>query len=497
MSANVTSSKKVLINSVVYTCSGLLQKCFGMFLLPLYTAYLTTEDYGIQSIANSFINTMSFIAAFSLFSAVLRFYVDLKEDEEKLKRFYGSMSLFVFLSSIGFGILLTIFRAPLSRYVFSGVDYYPVILVCLISLVFSCQHTIYGHILRSQQRAVKASVFGLLYFLTTVCLNIVLVVGMKMGAVGVLVATAISNFLYTAYFVIEMSIKRTIRFCLDWGLIKEALKYSIPIIPHNLSTNIAQLISKVFISGTHSLADLGVYTVAVQFGHVADTIQTYVNSAYGPWLYENLKEQREGYKANIRKTVKMIIMVIGLFLIGIVFFAQDYILLFVNEEFAAAWRYVPFIVAVYAIKTVYYFYVNVLFYHKEASRKLFIATLSSSFLDIVLAALLIPCLGVYGSILAEGIAMLLRVSIVFFISTMYEKIGLYIRDFVVNFFVIIFFMSVGLAPSFFVFGEAFSLVNFAYKLVVIGIYCLIILGCYRREVLAVLKRLNRKMGHCK
>ena len=489
---SVKSSQRVLMNSVIYTLSGLLQKCFALVLLPLYTTHLTASEYGVQSIANSFINTMSFIVSFSLFSAILRFYVDLKNDKDKLKRFYGSISLFVFLSGIVFGVFLTIFREPLSKYVFSGIDYYPVILVSLISLVFTCQHTIYDRILRSQQKAMKASVFSLIYFFTSVFLNILFVVVFKMGAVGVLTATLISCLLYTLYFVIEMLINGTIQFCLDWSLLKEALKYSIPIMPHNLSTHIAQLVSKLFISGSTSIADLGLYTVAVQFGHMADTIQNYVNAAYGPWLYENLKEREEGYKKLIRRTVKMIIAVIGLFFLGIALFAQDYILLFINASYATSWRYVPWIVTVYSVKTIYYFYVNILFYHKEASRKLFIATVSGSILDICLAALLIPHFGVYGSLIAEGIAMLLRVSIVVLMSRRFEHIGLRIRDFVLNFIIVMVFMVSGFALSYFVYGDQFSIVNFLYKVLIILIYCAFVFFGYRKELCIFLNRLKAK-----
>lgn len=124
----------------------------------LYTVYLTTEDYGINSVITSFISTASFIVAFSLFSAVMRFYVDLKEEPEKLKRFYGTISLFVFFSGTAFAVVLTIFRQITSKYLFSGIDYYPFILVALISLVFNCEYTIFDNILRSQQRALKSSI---------------------------------------------------------------------------------------------------------------------------------------------------------------------------------------------------------------------------------------------------------------------------------------------------------------------------------------------------
>ena len=137
-----SDSKRVISNSIIYTISGLLQKCFSFFLLPLYTAYLTTEDYGITSLSSTFIMTMSFIVSLSLFNSIMRFYVDYKQDQTKLKRFYGTVSNFVLLSSLLWFVLLTIFRRPLSHFVFTDIDYYPIIAVTLLSLAFNCQHSI-------------------------------------------------------------------------------------------------------------------------------------------------------------------------------------------------------------------------------------------------------------------------------------------------------------------------------------------------------------------
>lgn len=464
------SAVRVLLNSVIYSCSGLLLKCFSFFLLPLYTTYLTTEDYGINSVITSFIATSSFIVAFSLFSAIMRFYVDLKDDEKKLKRFYGTIVTFVFLSSIVFAVILSILREPVSKYLFSGIDYFPLIFVGLISLIFSCQHTIFDNILKSQQKAMKSSVCSIAFFFLSVALNIFFVVYLRLGAVGTLLATLIAYAVYTIYFVIEMSITHTIEFCIDWKLLKSALKYSIPIMPHNLSTQIAMLLSKVFISGSGSLSDLGVYTVAAQFGNISDTIQSYVDSAYGPWLYEKLHNREAEFKKVIRSNVNLLISVIGFFFVGISLFAQDYIVLFIEESYVGAWKYVPLIVSVFAIKTAYYFFVEVLFYYKDASRKLFWATLSSSFMNIILSYFLIPKWNVYGSILADAIAMLLRTAIVIAISKQYENVGLKTVDFIKNFFVVESFIILGLFLSITKYQTTFSILNFGYKILVTAAY---------------------------
>ena len=477
-----TAPQKVVLNSVIYSVSGLLMKGFSLFLLPLYTVHLSTEDYGVTSIAGSFTTTMSFIVCLSLFSAIMRFYVDLKDKPQTLKRFYGTVVTFTLMSGVAWFVLLTIFRSPLSKCVFSGVDYYPVILICLVSLIFNIQHTIYTNILKSQQKALKSSVLSIVYFFLTVSLNIYFVVVENMGAVGVLLATLIVDVLFFIYFIWDMVKRGAICFCLDFPLLREALKYSIPIIPHNLSTQIALLISKVLIGGSTSLSAVGVYSVATQFGNIADTIQGYVDNAYGPWLYEKLHSHDEGYRQTIREFANLIISVIGLFFIGISLFAHDYIVLFVDKSYVDAWLYVPLIVTVFGIKTAYYFYVEVLFYFKQASKKLFWATLTSSFLNILLSAVLIPISGVYGSILADALSMLVRVAIVIVISKRYDDVGLRVFDFIRNFVIVEAFTAVGLLFSITKYRTEFSGLNFVYKVAIVMIYIIVSVLVNRKAI---------------
>jgi len=490
-----SSGKKVLVNSVIYSFSGLLLKCFSFFLLPLYTSYLTTEDYGITSVAASFLTTLGFVVTASLFSAVMRFYVDLKDDERRLKRFYGTVTVFTFISGIFWSLLLCLLKDVLRKYIFSGIDFFPLILVCILSISFHCQHHIYDNILKSQQKATKSSLINIAYFLLSVTLNIVFVVGLGMGALGVLLSTLISNIAYTLFFLIDMICGRAITFCIDLPLLKGALKYSIPIIPHNLSTQITVLVSQVFIGGSVGLSSVGLYSIAAQFGNIADTVQTYVNQAYTPWLYEKLHDSEEGYKTTIRQIVRLLTLVIGLFLLGITLFAEDYISLFLDSSYSGAQKYVPLVVAVFAIKITYYFYVSVLLYFKRASKFLFIATLSSSLINILLSAIFIPLWGVYGSIAGDLIGMILRVAIIIFVSKHFENVGLRVRDFVLNLFIIFAFMFAGLFFSIFKYHGAFSLFNFGYKVLITLLYVGLVFFLYRNQIFGFLNRFKeRKKG---
>ena len=307
-----------------------------------------------------------------------------------------------------------------------------------------------------------------------------------------LLAGLLANILFFVVFMIDMIRTRAITFCIDFPLLKEALKYSIPIMPHNLSTHIATLLSNVLIGGTASLASLGVYSIAAQFGNIADTIQSYVDSAYGPWLYEKLHAKEQAYKNSIRNTSKILSSVIGLCFLGIALFAQDYIILFLNPAYLEAWKYVPFIVFRFAIKTMYYFYVEVLFYYKKASRMLFVATLSSSLLNVGLSAFMIPLWGIIGSITADVISMVHRVSIVIVISKQFDDIGLRVWDFVKNLLIVVAFIVAGSTLSVFYFPNTFNWINFAYKILVVCVYVAVMALSYGKQIKQFLDTFNIK-----
>ncbi len=493
MRDTMQSSRKVISNSAIYTISGLMLRCFSFFLLPLYTAYLTPADYGITSIANSFISTMSFIVALSTYSAISRFYIDYKKELDKVKRVYGTISTFVLLFSILWGSVLFFFRDVLIRSVFQNIDFFPVVLLCLISLLFFCQHTVFSTVLVSEQRALKSSVLNVIYFFVNLGLNVFFVVVLHKGAVGVISATLIANLLYTVYFYIDLLLHKSITICIDFKLLKEILKYSIPLLPHNLSSSIAVLVSKVLIGDSSALSTVGIYSIASSFGDISDTVQGYINTAYVPWFFEQIHEKNDGYIQTIRNVVKALCAITSFFFIGISLFSHDCILVFLNKSYSEAWKFVPFIVGVYAIKTAYYFYVSILFYDKKASKMLFTATLTGSVINVFLSYFIIPIWGVYGSIAADAIGMIIRTGIVIIISQRFDKEVLSYKLFAINFAVTLAFIILGIGPAYVIGINHFSLLFFAYKVFVFTGFVVFVYYTNRETIKPDITALKRKL----
>ena len=483
----MAGKNKVIENSVLYTFSALLVKAVSFLLLPIYTRFLTPEDYGITNLAFGFIEVATYIVAFSLYSAVVRFYSDYRDDSEKLRRFYGTAVTFLSLSSVVFLVLGIIFNKVIISWFFEGIAFYPVVLIILLTMTFFSLHVMHQSILQGLQNGRKLTIINLTVFGFQVSLNLLLVVFFSLGAVGVLLSSLIINVGYSVFMVYDLRKSRLITFCIDRALLKEALAYSVPIMPHNLSTVIASFASRVFINNSGSLSAVGLYGVATQFAMLIDTVQSAVNQAFAPWFYEMMKSEDEVSRVDVVSLSRFLLIAYSLLYMCIGLFSQEMIIIMASKKYVMAWTTIPILVVAFSVKSIYYFYVNILFYYKDASRKIFIATILGSFADIMIAFELVPRYGMYGAAVSFLIAKIAVVTIVVFMSRKYRNIGYRIPDMLRTLIPSLLFMGAGLYFSYTRYLTEFNWMNLLYKMAVLAAYLLFVYLINREMIDSILK----------
>lgn len=466
----MNTKNKVLENSFFYVFSSLLTKAIAFFLLPVYTFYLTPEDYGIINLMNSFNEVALFVVGFSLYSAAIRFYTDYKDDRVKLKRFYGTIFLFIFISGIVFAALGFIFNRLLISWLFKSISFYPIVLISLLTLIFFSLHILHQFILQGMQQGKKLTVINLSVFGLQISLNLYLIIVLKLGALGILLATFIINVGYFIYIVLDLKRNNLITFCIDINILKEALKYSIPIMPHDLSTQIASFASRVFINQSGTIGLVGLYGVASQMGALIDSIQTSVNQAFAPWFFNSVHNVTGERKIEIINFSTFLLFIYTFIYLGIGLFSQEVILLMTTEKYVQAWTVIPIFVVAYSIKSIYYFYINILLYYKEAARKIFFSTIAGSLTDIILASILVPIWGIYGGAISFLIAKIIVVGIIVMMSKSYNNIGYRVIEMLKIVITSLLFLSTGLYFSYTKYVTVFSWHNLLYKLTILLVY---------------------------
>lgn len=491
----MSSKKKILENSILYTLSSLLVKALGFLMLPLYTYFLTPEDYGVVNLANSFIQVMIFLISFSMYSAAVRFYADYKEDKEKLKNFYSSMINTILITGAVFTVLGLYFNDFLSNTFLKGIDGAPIIVIALLTTTFLSLYTMHQKILQGMQLGRYLTLLNIITFLATLLIKVFLIVVLKLGAEGFLLAQLIINVAYSIFMLIDLRKKSLYEVVIQKDLLKEALVYSIPLVPHNLSNQIASFFSRVVLSRSNTMSSVGLYSIAMQYGALIDMIQTSVNRAFQPWFYEMMNKGDESSKKETVEFSYMLLVGYSFIYMTIGLFSQEVILLMTEDSYLEAWRVIPIFVVGYSIKSLYFFFANVITYDKKAVRKLFLSTLIGSLADVILAFILIPRFGMNGAALAFVIAKLVVVMITIYISKVSYDIGYKVTRMAAIIIPSLVFMGAGLYFSYTTYGDVFSWMNIIYKISIFHLYILFIYITNKKSIhkLLISRKVHQKV----
>lgn len=466
----MSGKKKVIKNSILYSFSAVLVQGINFLLLPIYTLFLSPADYGVTNLVNSFIQVAIFLIAFSLYSAVLRFYTDYKNDSYKLKRFFSTIINFVCVSGLFFSILGFVFRNLLSIWFFKGIEFFPIILISLLSMIFVSLYTLHQSIVQVMQQGKKLTIINICVFGLTVILKLFFLIILDLGVTGFILAQLLVNIGYFAYIVFDLKSNGFYSLTIDFSILKESLKYSLPLMPHNLSTRLATFTSRIFINNSGTLASVGLYSIAMNFGSLIDLIQTSINNAFQPWFFDMLNTKNSKNKDDAIKFSYVLLSLYSIMYMVIGLFSQEAVMIMTSEKYIESWKVIPILIAAFSVKSIYYFFVNIVMFHKEASRKLFIATIFGSFIDIILAYVLVPSFGMYGAGVAFLIAKVTIVIIVVLLSKKYDRSYSFFRmiKIIIPSLVI---MNIGLIFSYTKFTDEFDVFNFLFKLFVLLFYC--------------------------
>ena len=92
----MSREKKLLKNTMIITVGKICTQLITFFLLPLYTALLTTEEYGIVDLLNTIVSLLLPITTLQLEQALFRELIDERNNETKKRTIISSGSLTVF-----------------------------------------------------------------------------------------------------------------------------------------------------------------------------------------------------------------------------------------------------------------------------------------------------------------------------------------------------------------------------------------------------------------
>jgi len=254
-------------------------------MVPLYTFYLSPDDFGYYDLIISTVSVILPIITIQIYDAMYRFMLDKEDINEKKDIVRISMRCLLFSL-----IILNCFAFILS--LISDIQY---LFLIVLYLNLSIINNFYDQILRGfklNKLFASINIFKSLILLT---LNVVFITKFKLGVAGLLVSSIISMSIGIVILESKVKMIKLIKYRKKNSkqTLLEMIKYSLPLIPNSINWWIVSLSDRYIINMVLGVAANGVYAIANKFS----TIIVFINDIfYMAWKESAIDESREADK---------------------------------------------------------------------------------------------------------------------------------------------------------------------------------------------------------
>lgn len=257
--------KSLLKHSSVYGAANLLSKGIGFLMIPVYTHYLSPSDYGTLELLDLTINITTMFIGMGLGSAIIRFYHKYENTEEKNEVFTTAL-IFVSLSCILVVILLEFLSFYFAKLILGNSGLFRYFQIVFVAMGLQTISTVPESLLLASKQSVKFSLISIATLISYITFNILFLVVLKMGIVGILLSMVITKIFNTSSLIIITFKKINLRF--DLNKLKEMISFGMPLIPASLSMFVIHFSDRFFIKQFCTLNEVGLYSLGYKFGMI-------------------------------------------------------------------------------------------------------------------------------------------------------------------------------------------------------------------------------------
>ena len=481
----INNLKNILRHSVVYGISNIAQKASGIVLLPLFTHFLSVEEYGRYGLL--FITTVIISQSLVLgqSSSVIRYNNSANYYNQKKSIFFTLTSL-VTAVTVVFVVLSEIYIVEISSWLGSLEDFKIPVRVCIYIIAVVTINNVLLSKIRADEKSVLYTISGIVKILIQIGFTIYFLVVLQMGLVGVLLGQLTGEI--STILVVTPSLLKKIEFKFERSIVKDSLRFGLPLVFSAVAINLLNGSDRYIIKFLIGEKVLGLYELGYRVAGVINMILIIpFNLSLLPMAYKVY--QTEGDKDYYKKLKTYLALVLVWAGLALSLFSKEIVELFaLNPSYYSAYEVVPFIILAYII----YGISTISSLGMFLSGKNFYMALITMFcagINIGLNFWLIPQFGIIAAAINTVIAFFIQDLLTILASNKYYRIKY-------EYFKLtkIFLTGIGLYYLAINILYGSLLIDILIKLVlsiIFPVLCLV-LGCFEKRELAVIKKIGLK-----
>ena len=363
-------------------------------MLPIYTRYLTPADYGAVELLGMALEITGILVGLRISQAMFRYYI-LENDNHQKKVIVSTVLLTVIIAG-GFGSLLLYAGSNYLVYaIFGNLEYLTEFKLFALTLVTNAISAAGLSYLRARQKPLFFVSVGIASLAIQVMLNIYFVVHLELHVRGVVYSAMLSGAIVAVF--LSMYVIHKTGFHYSREVLARLVRFIAPLIIASIGAFYVAYADKYFIRIFTSLADVGIYSLAVRVSSVLSVAFEAFNMSWGADRFEIVK--RENARIIYEKVFRILNMALILTGAGLSIFARDFFYIMTHPEFYPAGNIVPIMVMA-SIVRIYTTYCNFGALYNEQTRIMAEASWSKAAVSTVFYLTLIPSAGIMGAALA-------------------------------------------------------------------------------------------------
>lgn len=389
----MSKGKDLAKNTAIVSIGKICTQLITFFLLPVYTAVLSNEEYGVVDLLNTLTSLLLPIATLQIEQGIFRYLLDCRENKEKQTTLITTVSKFILVQS---AICILIFLCA-SPFIHNEYKYF-LMANLLMGILSSISLQICRGLGDNKTYAVGSFITGAL----TVILNVIFIVVFKWGAYGMLIATAISNLLCAIYVFVKKKIYKYIDIKQnDKKLLKDIIKYSVPLIPNMISWWIVSASDRTIISAVIGVAQNGIYSAANKFSGIFSTLYSVFNLTWTESASININsEDRDEF---FSKIFDFIVRFFGSLCLGTIAVMPFVFGILVNEKFAESYYQIPILI-LGSVFNILVSFLGSVYVAKKLTKEIAKTSIIAAIINIVVNIALINQIGLYAASISTVIA---------------------------------------------------------------------------------------------
>nr|WP_277623118.1 oligosaccharide flippase family protein [Lactiplantibacillus plantarum] len=377
-----TKAKKLINNIGIFAIGNLGSKLISFILIPIFTRYMGTAQFGQVDLITTTINMLLPVVALSVADAVFRFVMDKNSDQ-----------VAVFTNGLSFTVLMIIIaNLVYPVLVILNVNYAKYILIYLcVGLIQSLMQ----NFVRGIGYVKLFALNGLISSFVLAGVGLVRIVLQHGGVDGYLDALILSNGASIVFLGVFSKIWKFYALsALNRTFLITMLRYSIPLIPNAFLWFFTNDASRFFIVGILGLTANGLYAVATKIPTIINVFYTIFSQAWQISAVEEYEENRQGrfFSDVFNANAGLSFVLIG----GIIVFLKPIMHVFVAASYFSAWEIVPTLLLASLFSNLSGF-LGTIYLATRQTIGIMKTTVLGMLANVVLNLILIPLFGLQGA----------------------------------------------------------------------------------------------------